>query len=309
MSEGHASQDAKSGSPSEPRSSIAWQPFTPCGIAAFAKATFGRILILLSIVALLTTSILIWFLNTAWFPTVRAAIAHLPEQGEISRGQLNYPRPTVDTLADHRFLGFVLIGSQTNSTDLSSHIAVKFRRSGFEACSIFGCAWFPYPTDRTIEFNRLALEARWGAWEPVINAIAAVVVFLGLLAFWIILAFVYSFPPWITAWFKKRDLSWAGSWWICSAALMPGSLLFALGIWIYGLGFLDVLQFLIVGFVQFVLGWVCIAFGFRALPQRPPRTRRGGNPFAQSFSDTTKEVPPVMTSKERSTGDLGGSPD
>src|SRR5262249_21951844 len=150
----------------------------------------------------------------------------------------------------------------------------------FEVCSIFGCAAIRYPAEWKVEFSRLAMEARWEAWRPVINAISAVVGFLGLLAFWILLAFVYSIVPWITAWFKKRDLTWGGSWRMCAAALIPGAFFFALGIWIYGSGFLDVLQFLIVGFVHFVLGLVCVVFGFRALPPRPPRIRGAANPFS-----------------------------
>jgi hypothetical protein len=280
MTPGPASKDAPTSAPAEPQSPpAAWQPFTPLGIASFAKTTFGRLLTLLAFVALLTAGTVVWFLKTAWFPTIRAAIHELPNEGQISHQELKTPRATTDPLAEHRFLGFVVLVSQTDSADLSSHIAVKFRKSTFELCSIFGCARFRYPPDWNVEFSRVALEARWGAWEPVVTAIAAIATFFGLLLLWIVLGFVYSFTPWLIALIKKRDLTWAGSWRMCCAALMPGALLFVLGIWIYGLGMLHVLQFLIVAVAQFVAGWVCIGFGLGVLPPRPPRKPRKANPF------------------------------
>jgi hypothetical protein len=280
MTQGQASKKAPPSSSLEPRSEpTAWQPFTPQGIASFARTTLGRVLTLLCVVALLTSGSAVWFLKTAWFPTIRAAIQELPNEGQISHQELKTPRTTTDPLAEHRFLGFVVLVSQGEGTDLSSHIAVKFRKQTFELCSIFGCARFRYPADWNIEFSRLALEARWGAWEPVITAIAAIGSFLGLLSLWIVVGFVYSFIPWLIALIKKRDLTWAGSWRMCCAALMPGALLFVLGIWIYGLGMLHVLQFVIVAVAQIVAGWVWIGFGVRVLPARPPRARRKANPF------------------------------
>jgi len=54
-------------------------------------------------------------------------------------------------------------------------------------------------------------------------------------------------------------------------------LLFSAAIWVYGLGMLDLLQFLLLALGQLVLGWVYIGFAFRVLPPRPPRVK---NPFA-----------------------------
>src|SRR5580765_7357181 len=143
MTESERSQDLdKSGPPSSaepPKAPFAWQPFTPRGLAAFAKATFGRLFLVVCTTALIATGTTVWFLNTAWFPTIRAAVHELPEQGQIVDGTLNTPRATSDPLAEHRFLGFVVLVSQSATGDLSSHIAVKFRKTNYEICSIFGC--------------------------------------------------------------------------------------------------------------------------------------------------------------------------
>src|SRR4051812_30965601 len=135
------------------KSAVAWQPFTPRGLVAFAKTTFGPVLLLLSTTALITAGSLVWFQNTAWFPTIRAAIHELPDQGEIVNQKLNTPRVTAEPLAEHRWLGFVVLVGKPASGDLNSHIVVKFRKATCEVCSLFGCLRLDYPRGYSIEFN------------------------------------------------------------------------------------------------------------------------------------------------------------
>jgi hypothetical protein len=261
----------------QPKPAVAWQPFTPRGLAAFAKTTFGPVLLLLATTALITAGTVVWFLNTAWFPTIRAAMHELPDQGEIVNQKLNTPRVTAEPLAEHRWLGFVVLVGKPASGDLNSHIVVKFRKTTCEICSLFGCLRFDYPRGYSIEFNRVELEPRWGAWEPFILGAAAVGTFLLSVGFWIVMGFLYAFVPWVLAWSKKRDLSFMGSWWMCAAASVPGSSIFTAAIWAYGLGILDVLQFFLLAVAQVAICWVYIGFAFRLLPGRPPP--RGKNPF------------------------------
>src|SRR5438034_7674657 len=211
MTKGPFSETTQStATPELPNPPAAWQPFTPLGLAAFATAGFGRIFLLLCTVALLSAGTVVWFLNTAWFPTIRVAIHELPAQGQITHQELRTPRLSSKPLAEHRFLGFVVLVSGNESTDLSSHIAVKFRRRNVDVCSIFGCLRFAYPPGWIIEFNRPELEPRWAAWEPILLGAAAVVTFLGLLLIWAALSFVYSIIAWMIAKIGKRLLTWPG---------------------------------------------------------------------------------------------------
>jgi len=277
---GQSSQDAGSTSVSDPTNRpSAWQPLTPRGLLAFARAGSGRVLLLLWVVGLILTGSVVWFLNAAWFPAIRAAIQELPAQGEISHRELKISRVSSHPLAEHRFLGFVILVSDNAGADLSSHIVVKFRKKDFEVCSIFGCCRFNYPGGWIIEFNRPELEPRWGAWQPILTGIGAIVVFFGLLVLWIVLAFLYSFLPWVWACLKKRDLTWPESYRLCLAALMPGALLFAIAIWSYGLGLLDVLQFLVLAVAHLLMTWAYIVFCCRVLSSRPVAAR-AANPFA-----------------------------
>src|SRR5215211_6196262 len=133
--------------PAEPQiRRVAWEPFSPQGLAAFANATFGRVFLLVATVALMGAATVVWFLDTAWFPAIRAAIHELPAQGHITNQELNTPRTTTEPLAEHRYLGFVvLLGEDRGDSSLNSHVAVKFRKRTVEVCSIFGCMRFGYP--------------------------------------------------------------------------------------------------------------------------------------------------------------------
>src|SRR6266516_4646831 len=90
----------------------AWQPFTPRGLAAFSKGSFGRLLLLLCTTGLIAAATVVWFLQTAWFPAIRAAIHELPPQGQIVRQELKTPRVSTEPLSEHRFLGFVVLVSE-----------------------------------------------------------------------------------------------------------------------------------------------------------------------------------------------------
>ena len=54
--------------PAEP--TFAWEPLTPRGVAAFARANFSRLLLVQFIVALLAAASVVWFLDDGCFPTI-----------------------------------------------------------------------------------------------------------------------------------------------------------------------------------------------------------------------------------------------
>jgi len=221
----------------------------------------------------------VWFVNMAWFPAIRAAIHELPAQGQIIRQELKTPRVSSQPLAEHKFLGFMVLLSESRSTDLTSNIAVKFRKRSFDICSLFGCWTFTYPRGWIIEFNRTDLEPGWGAWQPIITALVAIGGFLTQVFVGFALGFFYSPVPWIAALIKKRELTWLGSWRMCSAGTIPGTLVLVLSIGLYGVGVLDMLQFFVLAVLHLVLAWVCIAFAWHALPTAAPPLSRLPNPF------------------------------
>src|SRR5215510_14608302 len=87
---------------------MAWQPFTPGGVAAFAQARLGRLLGVQLATALVAAGTIAWFVQTAWWPMITAAITRLPEQGEIRGRQLDWHGPVTQVLAENRFLALTV---------------------------------------------------------------------------------------------------------------------------------------------------------------------------------------------------------
>jgi hypothetical protein len=269
--------------PATPRPAVAWQPFTPKGIAAFAAAKPGRLFLLQVIVALLAATAVVWFLWAVWCPSEREAIQNLPTTGAIRSGELDIGESAVERLVTNRFLTFAIDAQSSRRHSFSADVFVVFRRANYEVCSLFGCASFYYPT-RNAPFNRLELEAKWGAWEPVLLGIAAAVTALALLFAWWLLATFYCVFVWTFAFCSDRQLTLGGSWRLCSAALLAGALLLTAGVVAYGLSALDLIHLLIVAILHVVVPWVLIILAVLALP---PVTRKlSANPFAKSGQDS-----------------------
>ena len=72
---------------------FAWEPITPRGVAAFARASFERLFVVQAVVALLGAAAIVWVLSNGIFPTIDAAIAQLPDTGQI-----HFKGPNQDTL-------------------------------------------------------------------------------------------------------------------------------------------------------------------------------------------------------------------
>src|SRR5438046_8115320 len=91
-----------------PASSPPWQPITFGGVAAFSRASFGRLFLVQFIVALLVAASVLCFLISAWFPVIHEAIARLPEKGAIRRGQLDWAGPSPAWLAEGPCLAIIV---------------------------------------------------------------------------------------------------------------------------------------------------------------------------------------------------------
>ncbi len=256
----------------------AWQPLTPRGAAAFARASVARVFLAGFIIASLSAAAVVWFVASAWFPEIVAAIGQLPDTGTIRR-QLPSSYTNAHVLAGGRFLSFAIDPKNESRASQSGDIQVEMHRMDWEACSFLGCWSFTYPEGWEIEFNQTALEPWWGAWSPFILAGLALSALVVLLVWWVLLATVYFIPVWIYAYFANRDLGLGGSWRLCAAGLMPGALLLALSLALYGLGVIGLLPFCFVAAFHVVLGWIyCLICPF-CLPRVAPHLR--GNPFAR----------------------------
>lgn len=258
----------------------AWEPVTPRGVAAFAGAPPGRVLLVQLIVAGLAAAMVVWFLHAVWFPTVERALRQLPEQGEIRAGKLRWRGDSPRLLAGDRFLALAVDLDHEAELGHDADLCVEFGQRDVRLISLLGYADVVYPPDWILPANRLELTPWWGAWRPVILAGAAAAVVIGLEALWFVLASVYCLPVWLVAFFANRQLRLREAWRLAAAALMPGALIVIAAIFFYGAGWLDLVRLGLCVALHFLVGWIYLFVSPLFLPGDAASRAAKGDPFA-----------------------------
>jgi hypothetical protein len=274
-----------------PERPFAWQPLTPCGLAKFARASFGRVFLMQFIVALFAAASVVWFLSANCYPIIRAAIGRLPENGEIRSGRMNVEGEWPAVLAENRFLALAIDPGHVGEVRSPAHLAVEFGREDIRIFSLLGFTRQPYPADWVVPMNRTELIPWWGAWAPPISVIAAFALIAGLMVAWACLASIYAPVAWLIGYFANRDLNLTGSWRLAGAALMPGALLLVTTIIAYGLGWLDLVHLGVAMAAHFVVGWIYLVTGVLAVQRLSAYAERKSNPFAARVDPATTPEP------------------
>lgn len=257
-----------------------WQPLTPGGIAAFARAHLGRLLLVQLVIAIFCGAALAWFVRHAWFPVIGQAILHLPqEESEIRSGQLQWQLNSPEFLGENRFLALAVDLKHEGQVRSPAHVAVEFGATDFKIFPLFGYTRGTYPRGWRIAFNRNELIPWWGAWSPAILAFVIAGTVVSLMLSWGLLSSLYFLPAWLIAFLINRELDFAASWRIAGASLMPGALFLAGGILLYGLGALDLIGLFIAVAIHFVVGWVFLLLALRKVPRDPKVMPAQSNPF------------------------------
>jgi hypothetical protein len=257
----------------------AWEPLTPRGVAAFARAPFWRLLLAQVVVALLAAAAIVWFLKEDWFPVARAAIQHLPAQGEIRGGRLDWPEEAPVKLAGNQFLELTVDPAHLGRLVREAQLRLEFGRAGLRLQTLLGEAEIPYPGGWRFAFNQTEVQPWWGAWEPALLAGAAVATFVGLLVSWTLLATLYCALVKFITLFENRDLTWGQSWRLAGAALIPAALFLIFGILFYGLVAIPLIQLAVIWCLHVVIGWIYLFLSPLFLPRTAAVVVAKGNPF------------------------------
>ena len=265
-----------------PASPAAWEPLTPRGVAAFARAPLWRLVAVQLAVALLAAVVTGWFLEEECFPVVRAAIRHMPDEGEIRAQGLDWRGSSPVKLAGNHFLGLDVDLGHSGQLARESHVQVELGRKDLQimVAPLPGRFIFDYPAGWRIAFNRPELDSRWGAWEPELVVGVAAAMVAGLLISWAVLATVYCVPVRLITLYENRDLNWGQSWRLSGAALMPGALFMTFGLLVYGLSSMALVQLGVVWALHLVIGWIYLFISPFFLPRHPAAEATRGNPFA-----------------------------
>jgi hypothetical protein len=235
---------------------IAWLPVTPRGVAAFARGSLERLIVVQSAIALLVAATMTWLLANAFVPTIDAAVAALPKKADITDGKLNWPGDSPAILAQGHFLAFTVDPQHSGTLRLPAKFQFEFGNDSLVIISLLGEMEIPYPPDQSFYFDRPDVQPAWGAWSPDFLGAAAVGTFFGLLLIWWLLTTLYFLPVWLIGFFTDRDLNFRAAWKMTSATLMPGALLMTLGLWLYGLQAFDLVQLTFMFTLHLVVGWI-----------------------------------------------------
>jgi hypothetical protein len=205
--------------------SVFSEPFTPRGVAAFARVSFNRLLLAQFIFALLGGIVVAWLFYRCYFPVIQTAIDNLPDDGSIHSAQLHWSGDLQNKLAENDFLALDV--DMDHSGQLRSSTAdfqIEFGRKSIRIFSLFGYVDLFYLRNQTMPFNRPELDPLWKAWRAIILFFTVAITSIALLISWSLLATMYFLPVWLLGFFANRDLDLRASWKLSGAALLPGAL-------------------------------------------------------------------------------------
>jgi hypothetical protein len=256
---------------------FAWEPVTPRGVAAFARASFERLFIMQAVVAVIIAVVVMWFLSDGIFSTVDSAIGQMPDTGEIRGGRLDWQGDSPVMLAEGRLLAFSVDLEHGGALRSPADFQLEFGRDSVRIFSLFGETLVDYPPDYIIAVNQRDALPVWGAWSPDLLVLAAITTFWGLMLVWTVLATLYALPVWIICFFFNRDLDLHASWKLAGAALMPGALFMTLALVLYELKAFDLVQFCFAFGLHLVIGWIYLFVSPMFLHRAVPVEKK--NPF------------------------------
>jgi hypothetical protein len=257
----------------------AWQPFTFGGLAAFARAGVGRLLLVELMFAVLVSGSAVWFLRRAWSPVILQAIQKMPETARIADGRLAGIDATI--IAETKFFAIAVTPDTSEQIGQSADVQIQFRPTDVRVGSVFRPDWgweFAYGPGGALELSRSNLEPWWGAWHPIFLAAAGLAILASLCGIWALLALFYTVPAKAMACLADRDLSWSGAWRMGCASLLPGAGLLAAAVFLYGWQAVDLAGLAFLFAAHAPMGWVYLAGGVWACPRldlNPPKQ----NPF------------------------------
>jgi hypothetical protein len=246
----------------------AWQPFTFGGVAAFAEAGWLPLLGAQLVVALLISGTVLGFVRHAYAPVILDAIQKMPETARIKQGRLGgVDAPLV---SETRFLAVAVTPNVFDQIGQSADVQVQLRQEDFIVAAVFRPEWgleFDYGPETDLDLSASHVEPWWGAWHPIIYAGIGVGALVGVFVLWTLCALVCTGPAWFIGWVTDRQLSWPGAWRLVSAGLLPGGVLLAVGIFLYGWTSMDLVGLAFVYAAHLVCGFVYLIGGILACPR------------------------------------------
>jgi MFS family permease len=257
------------------------QPLTFGGIAGLALTSSTRWWLWRTLVAIIAAAAILLFIEIAWVPVLRDAIARLPEQGTIRHGELHWAGQPPLRVAQGRFLWILIDPEEKTDPADAADLQVELGRTEIRFRSLFGYVSVPYPRGVLVALNRSSVEPWWGAWRPALAAGVGAGIVVTLFGLWSGFGLVYAWPVRLIALYADRRLSWRGAWRLGSASLLPGALFLSLATVAYAFHQINLVQLLFAGVLHLMIGWVYLLFAPFYLPLEPvaDSLQQAKNPF------------------------------
>ncbi|MCF7669152.1 MAG: hypothetical protein K9N48_05185 [Verrucomicrobia bacterium] len=273
---------------SEPKSTSAWQPLTFGGVAAFGRSSFARLLTFEAVAGCIAAVIILWSADKALLPAFEEAITKIPAEGAVRNGRLNWHVNVPEKLGTGKFAAILYLEDAQVNTGHVADFQMEILRDGIRLRSLPGTMYLSYPNGWIIEFNRTFLEPWWGAWSPVVYLGIFFISLLLLMAAWTLLGFIYAFPLRFLIFFYDRNIDFAGTCKLATAAQFPGAIVMCTGIVLYTLQHINIFGLLIFTATHFCLPWIYMIVSPLFLQRVSASIGLNTNPFASRM----KEIDP-----------------
>lgn len=271
----------------------AWQPLTGRGIAAFATASAGRLLLFQFLFAALVALAAVWSVRRISFPVVQNALAALPGAATlIQNRELRWPDSQAVVLASSPHLALIVDPEASGELGQNGDVQVELRTRNYALRGLLGQLILEYPDALELPLDRTAATAAWGAWRIPLSALLGVTSFVGILLLWWFLALLYTLPAWLLGWGMGRQISVSGALQMSSAALWPAAILPTAGMLLYATLWIRIPGLTAFWLAHLPAGWIWLVWGVLSLPPRPARDSRPvANPFQPAPTSGTKGKP------------------
>jgi hypothetical protein len=257
------------------------QPFTFTGVARYASAGIGRLLLTALIFALPGAAVIARVAAHCWWPVITEAVESLPENARIHDGALQAEEQDARLLAANQFLSLQLTASEKWQESSPVDFAVQLGKYELMVSSLFGDTALSYPGNSVIILNRATVWPIWGAWKVPLLAGLFIGGLVSLIISWFALGVVYAPVVLLIGGIARRQLSFARAWKVAVAAQWSASLLmiFALALYSTGeIGVLFVLIMLVAHFIPPILNLLIAPF-FLPKAAHEKRGKEKDNPF------------------------------
>lgn len=297
MASGSANRPAGAPPPSAvPSFPRPWQPLTPRGVAAFARASLPHVYGFQGLVAFISCLAVTALLGMGVLPVARDLIGQLPEEGALRHGDLVLGEDAVLRVAQNSWLGLSLDTGPAPRAGLPTELSVVFGRQSLRLCSPFGCLSQPYPPNAQAPISRVDMQAGLEAWQPLILGASAFLSACLLLVTWWVLATAYCLVPRVMAFFGDRDLDLPGAWKLSAASLLPAALVLDAAIVGLALEWIGLPQVLTAFVLHLLVPFVFMGLAVWTLPLREAPAPAFGPAPSPAIQPSVSELEPATPS-------------